>query len=92
MSALVERGGGVRIRVGGNTQDFATYVDQTPNNTIIAKLNQATINNPTATPPVLYTSGLFYLMANVSALTNVKWYLGIYIQLVVTYVHARMTF
>lgn len=77
MSALVERGGGVRIRVGGNTQDYATFVDQTPNNTIIQKLNQATINNPTLTPPVLYTRGMFYLMANVSALTNVNWYLGI---------------
>jgi hypothetical protein len=30
----------------------------------------------TQTPAVLYTDELFYLMSNVSALTNVRWYLG----------------
>ena len=30
MSNLVERAGGVVIRLGGNTQEFATLVEQTP--------------------------------------------------------------
>ena len=78
MSSLVERGGSVQVRIGGNTQDYAVFVDQTPNNTIIQKLDSSAINNPTQTPPVLFTADLFYLMGNVSALTNVKWYLGIH--------------
>ena len=31
----------------------------------------------TATPALVYTMELFYVLSNISALTNVKWYLGI---------------
>lgn len=37
MSLLKARGGGVQIRVGGNTQDTATMVTSLPNGTILAK-------------------------------------------------------
>lgn len=77
MSALATRSGSVQIRVGGNTQDYATYVDSLPNGVIIGKLNSAAINNPTQTPPILYTADMFYLMNNVSSLVGVQWYLGI---------------
>lgn len=35
------------------------------------------INNKTRTPAVIYTRDLFYMMANISSLVNVNWYLGI---------------
>jgi hypothetical protein len=31
MANLVDRGGSVKVRVGGNTQDTAVLVDETPN-------------------------------------------------------------
>ena len=34
-------------------------------------------NNPTATPVLVYTMEMFYLLANISSLANVKWYLGV---------------
>lgn len=76
MTTLSERGGGVHIRVGGNTQDYAVLVDSIPNGSIIEKLDANDIDNPTNTPPVLYTPEMFYLMSNVSSLTKIQWYLG----------------
>ncbi|KAF7986462.1 hypothetical protein HWV62_31241 [Athelia sp. TMB] len=76
MQALVQRGGRVNVRVGGNTQDYATLVPSLPNNKIIQK--QSTGNtNPTETPTLDFTAEVLYLLGNVSALTNVHWYLGI---------------
>ena len=75
MQALVQRGGRVNVRVGGNTQDYATLVPSLPNNKIIQK--QSTGNtNPTETPTLDFTAEVLYLLGNVSALTNVHWYLG----------------
>jgi hypothetical protein len=37
MSSLVQRGGRVNIRVGGNTQDYATLVSSLPNGEMIQK-------------------------------------------------------
>ncbi len=31
----------------------------------------------TATPAVLYTPEILYLLSNISALTNIRWYLGV---------------
>lgn len=76
MSTISKRGGGVHIRVGGNTQDYAVLVDNIADGSIIEKLSSGDIDNPTNTPPVLYTDDMFYLMGNVSGLTNVQWYLG----------------
>lgn len=77
MASLTSRAGGVHIRIGGNTQDYAVYVPSIPDGSIIEKLNASAINNPTETPPVLYTADMFYLMGNVTNLVKVQWYLGI---------------
>jgi hypothetical protein len=77
MSTLSQRSGGVHVRVGGNTQDYAVFVESLPDGSIIEKLDSSAINNPTQTPPVLYTADMFYLMGNVSNLAKVQWYLGI---------------
>lgn len=76
MASLVQRGGRVNIRVGGNTQDYATLVPSLPNGEIIQK-QQTGNTNPTQTPTLDYTAEVFYLLGNVSALVNVYWYLGI---------------
>jgi len=77
MSTHAKRSGEVHIRVGGNTQDYATLVDAIPDGRIIEKLNSEVINNPTATPPLLFTRDVFYLMNNITSLVPVKWYMGI---------------
>jgi hypothetical protein len=72
---VVSRAGGMQIRVGGNTQENAKLVDSLPNGTILAK-DYTNIFNPTGTPPIDYTRDLIYMLANVSNLVNVDWYLG----------------
>ncbi|KZP04193.1 glycoside hydrolase family 79 protein [Athelia psychrophila] len=77
MSLLKARGGGVHIRVGGNSQETATMVAALPNGTILEK---AAVNtqDTTQTPALLVAPGLIYMMANISALIDgVKWYLGV---------------
>ncbi|KAG6907147.1 hypothetical protein DXG01_010322 [Tephrocybe rancida] len=76
MSLIQQRSGGVNIRVGGNTQDFAVYVDNIPDGHATTK-EKSDLKNPTLTPAVLYTKELFYLAANISSLVNIKWYFGI---------------
>lgn len=78
MSTLASRSGEVHVRVGGNTQDFATLVDYLDNGLVIHKLDED-VGNPTATPPLLYTRDLFYMMNNISHFVPVKWYLGQYL-------------
>ncbi|KAJ7645163.1 glycoside hydrolase family 79 protein [Mycena polygramma] len=75
-SNLVERGGGLHVRVGGNTQEYAYYVPEIPDGHAVAK-EQSSSNNPTQTPAVTYTMDLFYLMSNISSLVGVKWYIGV---------------
>jgi len=77
MSTLAARGGEVHVRIGGNTQDYATLVDYLDQGRVIDKLSEDT-GNPTDTPPLLYTRGLFYMMSNISNFVPVKWYLGQY--------------
>ncbi|KAF7302721.1 hypothetical protein HMN09_00907000 [Mycena chlorophos] len=76
LSNIRERAGAVNIRIGGNTQEFAYYVDTLPDGHAISK-EKADTNNPTQTPAVIYTVDLFYLMANISSFTNVHWYIGV---------------
>ncbi|KAI4522012.1 glycoside hydrolase family 79 protein [Schizophyllum commune Loenen D] len=76
MQTLVERGGPVRIRLGGNTQEFAFMVDDLGDGKAVSK-QKAETNNPTETPAVIYTMDLFYLLANVSSLVDVRWVLGV---------------
>ncbi|KAJ6514298.1 glycoside hydrolase family 79 protein [Mycena vitilis] len=75
-SNLVERGGGLHVRIGGNTQEYAYYVPELPDGRMIAKELSAT-NNPTRTPAVTYTKDLFYMLSNISSHVNVKWYIGV---------------
>ncbi|KAF5371017.1 hypothetical protein D9615_010017 [Tricholomella constricta] len=76
MGLLQQRSGGVHIRIGGNTQDFAVFVDELPDGEATAK-EKSDLKNPTLTPAVLYTKEMFYIAANISSLVNVKWYFGI---------------
>jgi hypothetical protein len=39
MALLLQRGGNVRVRVGGNTQETATIVDSIPGGKVLTKLN-----------------------------------------------------
>ncbi|TCD66253.1 hypothetical protein EIP91_001616 [Steccherinum ochraceum] len=73
---IVERAGRFQIRVGGNTQETARLTDSLADHKMIEKQG-IDPNNPTATPALVYTMEMFYVLANISALTNVQWYLGI---------------
>ncbi|TFY76428.1 hypothetical protein EWM64_g7584 [Hericium alpestre] len=76
MANIQERVGGVHVRIGGNTQESAEFVESLPNNSIIAK-DYAAVTGTTNTPPLQYTAELLYMMSNISSLANVHWYLGI---------------
>ncbi|KAI0296999.1 glycoside hydrolase family 79 protein [Multifurca ochricompacta] len=76
MANIKERAGWVQVRVGGNTQESAELVQSLPNGTILAK-DTSNAFNPTGTPPLAYTSDLLYLMNNISAFTNTRWFLGL---------------
>ncbi|KAK0192511.1 glycoside hydrolase family 79 protein [Armillaria mellea] len=78
MALIAQRGGRVRIRAGGNTQEFATYEAELPdaNGKCITK-QSVDSQNPTETPAVIYNMDMFYLFANVSSLVDVAWFLGI---------------
>ncbi|KAK0243051.1 glycoside hydrolase family 79 protein [Armillaria nabsnona] len=76
MANLQQRAGRVYVRVGGNTQETAVYVDSLPDGKMIQKDNTNT-TNPTQTPPLDYTNDLFHLMRGISELVNIRWFLGI---------------
>ncbi|KAJ7227457.1 glycoside hydrolase family 79 protein [Mycena pura] len=79
MSNVQARGGSVRVRVGGNTQDTANTATLEPSladGKMMEKQSQDTAN-PTHTPALLYTPDVLYMLANISSLVNVEWYLGI---------------
>ncbi|KAH8804201.1 glycoside hydrolase family 79 protein [Flagelloscypha sp. PMI_526] len=79
---IAQRSGTVNVRVGGNTQDHATVDEAGTHPELDRKIlwkdhANANSNNPTATPPVYLSRDFFYLLSNISALTDVHWYLGI---------------
>ncbi|KAF8651053.1 hypothetical protein AX16_004916 [Volvariella volvacea WC 439] len=74
---LQQRAGQARIRLGGNTQEFASHVDYIPDHRAVAKETDVDPRNPTLTPSTVYTDDLFYMMGNISALVNLEWFLGI---------------
>lgn len=78
MATLANRGGEVHVRVGGNTQDYATLVDHLDKGNVIQKMPD-NVGNPTGTPPLLFTRDLLYMMNNISNFVPVKWYLGQYL-------------
>ena len=51
MSALRQRGGEVRIRLGGNTQESAALVDTLPNGVMILK-EPSNLNDPVSVIPL----------------------------------------
>ncbi|KAI6017864.1 glycoside hydrolase family 79 protein [Pisolithus marmoratus] len=76
MANLRERTGSVQVRLGGNSQETATLVDSIPDGKSMEK-DTVNTSNPTGTPPLLFTPEIIKMMASISALTNVRWYLGI---------------
>ncbi|KAJ7649886.1 hypothetical protein FB45DRAFT_778805, partial [Roridomyces roridus] len=78
MGNLAARGGSVRVRIGGNTQETATLVQSLPDGKMMEK-GVAPVGNPLqmTTPPLFYTPEMLYMLANISALVPVQWYLGI---------------
>lgn len=76
ISNLQERSGGVLIRLGGNTQEFAALVDHIDGGHTFAKVDSGSTQT-TKTPAVLYTLDMFYMASNISSMLNVKWFLGI---------------
>ncbi|EIN05136.1 hypothetical protein PUNSTDRAFT_107422 [Punctularia strigosozonata HHB-11173 SS5] len=76
MSNIRQRAGHVRIRVGGNTQETATLVDSLADGKILEK-DEDNLTNPTDTPPLVFTPDVLYMLNNISALVNTKWYLGV---------------
>ncbi|KAJ7865658.1 glycoside hydrolase family 79 protein, partial [Mycena olivaceomarginata] len=78
MSNLQARGGSVRVRIGGNTQETAAMVEKLPDGKMMEKKNgSAEYPLQMFQPPLLYTPEVVYMMANISSLVNVEWYLGI---------------
>lgn len=76
MANIKDRAGRVHVRVGGNTQETATLVDQTPDGKAITK-DKGSATNPTQTPALVFTAEIIYMLGNISSLANVKWYLGV---------------
>ncbi|KAH0833859.1 glycoside hydrolase family 79 protein [Lanmaoa asiatica] len=76
MANIRERAGSVHVRIGGNTQDYATLVDATPDGSALEK-SYSISANPTDTPPLIFTPEIIKMMARISTLTNVRWYLGV---------------
>ncbi|KAJ7018597.1 glycoside hydrolase family 79 protein [Mycena alexandri] len=77
MSNMQARGGSVRVRIGGNTQETAALVWSLPDDKMMEKVNATDDPLEMLTPPLLYTPEVVYMLANISALVNVQWYLGI---------------
>ncbi|KAJ7204663.1 glycoside hydrolase family 79 protein [Mycena pura] len=75
LANIQERVGAVHVRIGGNTQEYAYFVETLDEGRAISK-EKANTNNPTQTPAVIYTMDLFYLLSNISSFVNVKWYVG----------------
>ena len=76
MANIKQRAGSVRVRIGGNTQETATLVASIADGKAIEK-DKGSATNPTQTPALLFTAEIIYMLANISALANVKWYLGV---------------
>ncbi|PIL25782.1 hypothetical protein GSI_11532 [Ganoderma sinense ZZ0214-1] len=76
MSIIAEKAGAVNVRVGGNTQETAFVVNSLADGKMIEK-DKEDASNPTSTPVLALTPDLIYMLANVSSLVNIHWYLGI---------------
>ncbi|KAK7050928.1 hypothetical protein VNI00_005040 [Paramarasmius palmivorus] len=81
MENIAQRAGCVRVRTGGNTQEFARFSDTlTPgpyNEGAVVAKQDVLGQNPTETPTLLYNLDYFYLLGNLSTFVNIGWFLGI---------------
>ncbi|KZP33152.1 glycoside hydrolase family 79 protein [Athelia psychrophila] len=76
MANIKQRAGSVHVRVGGNTQETATLVDSIPDGKAIEK-DKGLATNPTQTPALIFTREILYMLANITSLAGVQWYLGV---------------
>ncbi|KAJ6529066.1 glycoside hydrolase family 79 protein [Mycena vulgaris] len=78
MANIQQRAGSVRVRVGGNSQESAALVlaSEIPDGKILQK-NLTGVTGTTQTPPLEFSDELLYMMANISTMVNVRWFLGI---------------
>ena len=76
MANIKQHAGQAIIHVGGNTQETATLIPHTSDGKMITK-DQQSASNPTQTPILDFTADLIYMLGNISAFMNTKWYLGI---------------
>src|SRR6266576_3262183 len=91
MANIVQRSGRVNIRVGGSSQESAVMVQNTTNGKLIVRDTNNTngivshsrcisfveLNNaPARIPSIIFKEDLLYMMANISAFTNIRWFLG----------------
>ncbi|KAG8983833.1 hypothetical protein FRB93_006940 [Tulasnella sp. JGI-2019a] len=77
-AVLAARGGGVTIRVGGNTQDKAVlFPDGLPGGKTIVKTKDVNSTTPTNTPIIDFSMDLFKAMQSVGNLIKVGWFFGI---------------
>ncbi|EAU87916.1 hypothetical protein CC1G_01563 [Coprinopsis cinerea okayama7 len=80
LANLEERAGSVVVRLGGNTQEYATYVEQDDPRLgpgLSYGKTESTSTGTTLTPAVLYTIEMIYSCGNISEKLNVDWFLGI---------------
>jgi len=61
MANLEERAGGVVIRIGGNTQEFAAMVDSIPNGHTFMKVDSGSTQTVSISRRSVCCSGLFTL-------------------------------
>jgi len=72
MANMVGRAGRVLVRVGGNSQESAAVVPELPNDAAIDKINKTAF-----TPTLLLSPNLIDVMANISSLIEVDWFIGL---------------
>ncbi|KAJ7697058.1 hypothetical protein B0H17DRAFT_1168033 [Mycena rosella] len=78
MANMAQRGGSVRVRVGGNSQESAALVAAAaiPDGKILQK-NLTGVTGTTQTPPLEFSDELLYMMSNISSHLPLRWFLGI---------------
>lgn len=60
MGNIKQRAGQIRVRLGGNTQEFAGYVEELENHRAISKASDVNPRNPVCTPILLYRDSFYY--------------------------------
>lgn len=80
MALLNERGGSVRIRCGGNSQDYATVVPSLPSGKDLEK-DKAASQNPVCSIYLLYDCPI-YVVQMLDANTKFVYHAGAYLYVV----------